>query len=113
MSWLQNQVNQNPHKLFIQKGDRQYSFVDVGDMAATYSKALLKEGIKTQDRILIYLPSTVEFIEIILACFEIGAVAVPISQKFTDLELEQISSINFVTFHKNQTQKIMLSFLLF
>ena len=90
MSWLQNQVNQNPHKLFIQKGDRQYSFVDVGDMAATYSKALLKEGIKTQDRILIYLPSTVEFIEIVLACFEIGAVAVPISQKFTDSELEQI-----------------------
>ena len=90
MSWLQNQVNQNPHKLFIQKGDRQYSFVDVGDMAATYSKALLKEGIKTQDRILIYLPSTVEAIEIVLACFEIGAVAVPISQKFTDSELEQI-----------------------
>ena len=90
MSWLQNQVNQNPHKLFIQKGDRQYSFVDVGDMAATYSKALLKEGIKTQDRILIYLPSTVEFIEIVLACFEIGAVAVPISQKYTNSELEQI-----------------------
>ena len=90
MSWLQNQVNQNPHKLFIQEGDRQYSFVDVGDMAATYSKALLKEGIKTQDRILIYLPSTVEFIEIVLACFEIGAVAVPISQKYTNSELEQI-----------------------
>ena len=90
MSWLQNQVSQNPHKLFIQKGDRQYSFVDVGDMAATYSKALLKEGIKTQDRILIYLPSTVEFIEIVLACFEIGAVAVPISQKYTNSELEQI-----------------------
>ena len=90
MSWLQNQANQNPHKLFIQERDRQYSFVDVRDMAATYSKALLKEGIQTQDRILIYLPSTVELIEIVLACFEIGAVAVPISQKFTDSELEQI-----------------------
>ena len=90
MSWLQNQVNQNPHKLFIQEGDRQYSFVDVRDMAATYSKALLKEGIQTQDRILIYLPSRLELIEIVLACFEIGAVAVPISQKITDSELEQI-----------------------
>ena len=90
MSWLQNQVNQNPHKLFIQKGDRQYSFVDVGDMAATYSKALLKEGILTQDRILIYLPSTVELIEIVLACFEIGAIAAPISPMLIDSELEQI-----------------------
>ena len=93
MSWLQTQVNQNPHKLFIQEGNRQYSFVDVGDIAATYSKALLKEGIQTQDRILIYLPSRVELIEIVLACFEIGAVAVPISQKFTDSELEQIITI--------------------
>ena len=93
MSWLQNQANQNPHKLFIQEGDRQYSFVDVGDIAAIYSKALLKEGIQTQDRILIYLPSRVELIEIVLACFEIGAVAVPISQKFTDSELEQIITI--------------------
>ena len=90
MSWLQNQVIQNPHKLFIQEGERQYSFVDVGDMAATYSKALLKEGIKTQDRILIYLPSTVEFIEIVLACFEIGAIAAPISPMLIDSELEQI-----------------------
>ena len=79
MSWLQNQVNQNPHKLFIQEGDRQYSFVDVGDMVATYSKALLKEGIQPQDRILIYLPNGIELIEIVLACFEIGAIAAPIS----------------------------------
>ncbi|SVB86874.1 uncharacterized protein METZ01_LOCUS239728, partial [marine metagenome] len=28
-----------------------------------------------------------------MACFEIGAVAVPISQKFTDSELEQIITI--------------------
>ena len=90
MSWLQNQANQNPHKLFIQERDRQYSFVDVRDMTATYSKALLKEGIQPQDRILIYLPGGVEMVGIILACFEIGAVAAPISTKFTESEREQI-----------------------
>ena len=90
MSWLQNQVNQNPHKLFIQKGDQQYSFVDVGDMAATYSKALLKKGIQPQDRILIYLTNGIELIEIVLACFEIGAIAAPISSMLIESEREQI-----------------------
>ena len=86
MSWLQNQVNQNPEKLFIQFGDNQFSYLDIAEMVQTYSRSLLRENIQLQDRILIYLPSGVELIEIILACFEIGAVAAPISPKLTEGE---------------------------
>ena len=86
MSWLQNQVNQNPEKLFIQFGDNQFSYLDIAEMVQTYSRSLLRENIQMQDRILIYLPSGVELIEIILACFEIGAVAAPISPKLTEGE---------------------------
>ncbi len=86
MSWLQNQVNQNPEKLFIQFGDNQFSYLDIAEMVQTYSRSLLRENIQPQDRILIYLPSGVELIEIILACFEIGAVAAPISPKLTERE---------------------------
>jgi len=86
MSWLQNQVYQNPEKLFIQFGDRQFSYFDIAEMVQTYSKALLKEGIQAQDRVLIYLSSGIELVEIILACFEIGAVVVPISPKLTERE---------------------------
>lgn len=86
MSWLQNQVNQNPEKLFIQFGDNQFSYLDIAEMVQTYSRSLLRENIQPQDRILIYLPSGVELIEIILACFEIGAVAAPISPRLTEGE---------------------------
>ena len=86
MSWLQNQVNQNSEKLFIQFGDNQFSYLDIAEMVQTYSRSLLRENIQLQDRILIYLPSGVELIEIILACFEIGAVAAPISPKLTEGE---------------------------
>ena len=86
MSWLQNQVNQNPEKLFIQFGDNQFSYLDIAEMVQTYSRSLLRENIQPQDRILIYLPSGVELIEIILACFEIGAVAALISPKLTERE---------------------------
>ena len=86
MSWLQNQVNLNPEKLFIQFGDNQFSYLDIAEMVQTYSRSLLRENIQPQDRILIYLPSGVELIEIIFACFEIGAVAAPISPKLTEGE---------------------------
>ncbi len=89
-SWLQSQVKQNPEKLFIQCGNSQYSFIESAEMVATYSRSLLKENIQPEDRILIYLPSGIELIEMILACFELGAVAVPISPKLTDSELKQI-----------------------
>ena len=86
MTWLQKQLTNNLHKLFIQEGKNQYSYSNAADMVATYSKALLKDGVQAQDRILIYLPTGVELIEIVLACFEIGAVAVPISLKLTEKE---------------------------
>ncbi len=94
MSWLQNQIEQYPHKLFIQSGDSRYSFIESAEMVASYSRSLLKENIQPEDRILIYLPSTVELIEIILACFEIGAVAVPISPKLTNAERNAIIEKN-------------------
>ena len=71
MSWLQNQIEQYPHKLFIQSGDSRYSFIESAEMVASYSRSLLKENIQPEDRILIYLLSGVELIEIILTCFEI------------------------------------------
>jgi len=90
MTWLQTQLTNNPHKLFIQETINQYSYSNVADMVATYSKALLKEGIQAQDRIIIYLPNGVELVEIMLACFEIGSVAVPISPKLTEKERNAI-----------------------
>ena len=66
MTWLQTQLINNPHKLFIQEGNNQYSYSNVVDMVATYSKALHKEGFQAQDRILIYLPSGVELVELSL-----------------------------------------------
>ncbi len=90
MNWLNPQIHNNPHKLFIQEQDRQYSYSDVGGMVHTFAMALLNEGIQPHDRVLMYLPGGVELIEMILACFEIGAVAVPISNKFTDSERDAI-----------------------
>ena len=92
MNWLQTQVQQNPQKLYVQEGDHKYSYMNVAEMVQAYSQAFLREGIQPHDRILICLPGSIEMTEIILACFEIGAVATPISCKFTDKEFESVIS---------------------
>ena len=86
MSWLQNQVEQNPHNLYVASGSQKWSCLEINELVQTYIQVLLREDIKSQDRILIYLPSDKELIAIILACFEIGAIAIPISRKMTKNE---------------------------
>ena len=90
LNWFQTQVQDNPRKLFIQETCHACSVMDVAERVQIYSHSLLWKNIQPQDRILIYLPSTVELIEIVLACFEIGAVAVPISPKLTQSERNAI-----------------------
>ena len=90
MNWLQSQVQQNPQKLFIQENNHKYSYMDVAEMVQAYSQAFLKEGIQPQDRILIYLPGSIEMAEIILACFEVGAVTAPISRRLSNKERKAI-----------------------
>ena len=91
MNWLEKQVKEIPQELFIQESNQAYSYLDVAEMVHAYSQALLREGIKPFDHILIYLPGGVELAEVILACFEIGAIAVPISTKITGYECKNIT----------------------
>ena len=90
MNWLQTQVQQNLQMLFIQEGGHAYSYMDVSDMVQTYSNSLLREGIQPHDRILIYLSGGTQMVEIILACFEIGATATPISPMLSERERRAI-----------------------
>ena len=86
MSWLHNQIAQNPHDLYVESVSQKWSYLEIDEMVQTYAQAMLGEDIKSQDRILIYLPSKIKLVEIILACFEIGAIATPISTRLTKSE---------------------------
>ena len=69
MNWLQTQAQENPQKLFIQVDCQAYSYMDVYQMVQVYSQALLRERVQPHERILIYLPSGIEMVEIILPQF--------------------------------------------
>ena len=90
MNWLNKQIQKNPQKFFIQENKCTYSIMDIAEMVQIYSQAFLREEIQPHDKVLIYLPNSIEMIEIILSCFEIGAIVVPISQGFTLRELQSV-----------------------
>ena len=90
MNWLEQQIKNNPQKSFIQDDMNSYTYMDVFEMVQVYSRYLLQLGIKSHDRVLIYLSNSIELVEIILSCFEIGAIVVPVSRYLTKNELHHI-----------------------
>ena len=74
MSFLQNQIAQNPHKLYVESARQKWSYIEIDEMVQTYAQSLIMGNIQAQDRIIIYLSSGIEIVEIVLACFEIGAI---------------------------------------
>ena len=90
MNWLDSQINNNPDKIFIREGNKNYSYLDVYEIVKVYSRALLKSGIKRNDKIMICLPSGIGMVEAMLSCFDIGAIAVPISINMTSDEYKMI-----------------------
>ncbi len=55
--------------------------------AHALSKALADLGLRRGDRVAIYLLNSPQFLEVVYACFEIGAVIVPLNTRLADDEL--------------------------
>ena len=89
-SWLQKRLEENPDGLFLKFGDNSFTISDLKREISAVQKAFLASGINQKDRLVILLPNGVEIVEILLSCFETGVIAVPLSPKFTEKELEKI-----------------------
>ena len=65
----------------------EHSYRQTDEQVNRYANALLKLGFRSGDRIALYLPNSIEFIECFLAIAKIGAVIVPLDTKGTSFEL--------------------------
>lgn len=63
------------------------SYRQTDEQVNRYANALLELGYRSGDRIALYLPNSIEFIECFLAIAKIGAVIVPLDTKGTSFEL--------------------------
>lgn len=73
-------------------------------LASSHSLAagLARAGVKAGDRIVVYLPNCLEFVQILYAAFSIGAVVIPVNTRNTPRELvyfAQDSQARVLVFH--------------
>ena len=66
---------------------RKQSYRELWTRARALSKALVELGVRSGDRVAIYLLNSPQFLEVVYACFEIGAVIVPLNTRLAADEL--------------------------
>jgi len=66
------------------------TFGELDERGTRLARALDRRGVRTGDRIAVYLPNRIEFIDLILACFKLGIVLVPVNILYRGREIAHI-----------------------
>ena len=70
--------------------DREYTFGDIDDRASRMANLLAGRGLAAGDRICVYLPNCLEFIDLFLAATRLGVIFVPVNVLYRDREIRHI-----------------------
>src|SRR5262245_40184232 len=66
---------------------RKQSYRELWERSRALSKALVEIGVRRGDRVAIYLLNSPQFLDVVYACFELGAVVVPLNTRLAADEL--------------------------
>ena len=70
--------------------DREHTFGDIDDRASRMANLLAGRGLAAGDRICVYLPNCLEFIDLFLAATRLGVIFVPVNVLYRDREIRHI-----------------------
>ncbi len=70
--------------------DREYTFGELDRRVSRMAQVLLARGLKPGDRLAVYLPNCLEFIEIFLAATRLGVIFVPVNVLYRGREISHI-----------------------
>ena len=88
--FLRETTKNNSHSLLLFHGDRRYTYGDLARAAGQVANALMRAGVKKGDRIALLLNNCPEFLFVVFAASEVGAVFVPINTSFSADEAHYI-----------------------
>jgi carnitine-CoA ligase len=89
---LTRQAERFGDKPLVGAGDAILSYAETRDAAARFAGSLREAGIKPGDRVAVICSNRIEFLEIVLGCSWLGAVAVPINVASRGPQLQHILS---------------------
>lgn len=74
----------------VMAGDAVLSYLELGELAATFAAALVGSGVRRGDRVAIWCFNNAEWVIALLGIFQAGAVLVPINTRFKGREAADI-----------------------
>ncbi|PKN61881.1 MAG: AMP-dependent synthetase [Deltaproteobacteria bacterium HGW-Deltaproteobacteria-15] len=77
-----------PQKTAIVFLGERFSFARLRNLSERFAGALMEMGVRKGDRVMIYIPNSVQWVIAFLAIQKMGAVIVPISPIYTSFEIE-------------------------
>ena len=85
---LRHAVEVGPGREAIVVGEASWTYQQFDDLTGRIACSLAKTGIQKGDRVALQLSNSVELVLSYYACFKLGAIAVPINNRFVAPELE-------------------------
>lgn len=70
---------------------RSVTYQDLDEQVTRFSHALLEQGVRQGDKVIIFMPNVLEFVVSYFAIQRIGAIVVPVNAKFTLQEVEYVA----------------------
>lgn len=108
-SLLENSVRQDSEKTAIQFEGKCVSYADLHQQVRQVASGLQSMGIEQGDRIAWFLPNCLEGVVTSLACYQIGAISVPLNYRYvTEEAIDVIQRVDarMILFHTDKTQVI-------
>jgi long-chain acyl-CoA synthetase len=85
--FLKAHAQRSATKAAIVTGDLRISFAELHQRVNALAHGLRRLGVGEGDRVLVYLPNGVEFVQSLYATFALGAIVVPVNVRMTPKEL--------------------------
>jgi acyl-CoA synthetase (AMP-forming)/AMP-acid ligase II len=82
----------SPDRLALTDGSRELTYGSLVDRVSRLAHALAKAGFGPSDRLALLAENSIEYVECLLACFWLGAIAVPVNTRLTAHEIAGILS---------------------
>ena len=102
---LQAHARRSPEKTAVVIGGRRVTYGELYRQARALALGMRQHGAAPGQRVLVYLPNGIEFVQAVFAAFAVGAVVVPVNTRMTAQELAYFiddSAPVLVLFHADQ-----------
>src|SRR5215470_6824152 len=87
---LHSHAKRQPNKAAVHTADRSISYAELDTSVASLARHLLERGLRPRDRVAIHWSNSIENVQLLLAAFRAGLVAVPINLRLKAPEIAYI-----------------------